>query len=107
MMQNSGPTGSSGRAASQGRICVHADLAASAALAASDEERTASGVEIVLGGRERFVNAQAAAPEHDDQRAQSPPVPVLAGEAHDRDDLLDRRRVGGVAHALVPWRSPV
>jgi hypothetical protein len=55
----------------------------------------------VLCERERFVDTQAAAPEHDDQRAQAPPVAVLPGEAHDRDDLLDRRRVGRVAHPLI------
>jgi hypothetical protein len=48
----------------------------------------------VLGERERFQKSQAAAPEHDDHRAQTPPVTVVASEAHDRDDLLDRRRVG-------------
>src|SRR5437764_12447798 len=30
-------------------------------------------------------------------------VAILAGLAHDRDDLIDGRRVGGVALALVAW----
>ena len=85
---------------------VHAELAAFAALAVADQQRAAPGVEVVLCERERFVDAQAAAPEHDDQRAQAPPVAVPPGEAHHRDDLLDRRRVGRVAHALVARRTP-
>ena len=85
---------------------VHADLAPTAALAVADQQRAAPGVEVVLCERERFVDAQAAAPEHDDQRAQAPPVAVLPGKAHDRDDLLDRRRVGRVALALIARRTP-
>jgi hypothetical protein len=42
------------------------------------------------------LNAHAGAPEHDDQRAQPPTVAVVAGVAHDGDDLVDRRRVGRV-----------
>ena len=81
MMQNSGPTGSSARAAEPRpqllpAPLVHADLAALAALAVSDQQRTAPGVEVALCERERFVDAQAAAPEHDDQRAQPPAVTV-------------------------------
>jgi hypothetical protein len=48
----------------------------------------------LLGERERFVDARAAAPEHDDHRAQPPPVTVLGRVSHDGDDLLDGRRVG-------------
>jgi hypothetical protein len=40
------------------------------------------------------VNPHAGAPEHDDQPAQSAPVDAVAGVAHHRDDLLDRRRIG-------------
>jgi len=58
----------------------------------------------VLAERERLVNAQAAAPEHDDHPAEPPPVAVLARVAHHRDDLIDRRRIRGVAHALVARR---
>ena len=47
---------------------VHADLAAAAALAAAHEDRAAARVEVELGERERFVDAQPGAPEHDDQR---------------------------------------
>src|SRR5688572_12963195 len=40
---------------------THADLSAPAALAAADEQRTASRVEVVLRERERLLNAQTAA----------------------------------------------
>ena len=63
-------------------------------------------LKVVLSQRERRANAQTAAPEHDDQRAQAPPVAVLPGEAHDRDDLLDRRRVGWIELALIARRTP-
>ena len=56
------------------RPLVHADFAASAALAASDEERAAAVVEIELGERQRFPDAQPGAPEDDDQAAQPPAV---------------------------------
>jgi hypothetical protein len=69
---------------------VHADLAAPAALAAADEQRSAARVEVGLGERERLVDAQAGAPEHDDQAAQPAAVDAVAGTAHDGDDLLDR-----------------
>jgi hypothetical protein len=32
-------------------------------------------------------------------------VAPVAGRAHDRDDLLDGRRVGRIAASLVPWRT--
>jgi hypothetical protein len=107
--QNSGPTGSSTRAWSQGASClpgpvVHADLAAAAALAAPHQQRAAARIQVGLGERERLVDAQAGAPEHDDQAAQAAAVDAVAGVAHHGDDLLDRRRVRGVAHPLVARR---
>src|SRR5688572_23375217 len=63
---------------------VHADFAASAALVAPDEHGATAVVEIRLGERERFVNAQTRAPEDDAQCAQAPPVHVVAGDAHHR-----------------------
>jgi hypothetical protein len=83
---------------------VHADLAAPAALAAADEQRSAARVEVGLGERERLVDAQAGAPEHDDQAAQPTAVDGVAGTAHDGDDLLDRRRIRGVVDPLVARR---
>src|SRR3954453_12146502 len=29
----------------------------------------------------------------------------VTGRAHDRDDLLDARRIGRIAASLVPWRT--
>ena len=34
-------------------------------------------------------------------------VAIMAGLAHDGDDVINGRRVGGVALALVPWGYPV
>ena len=85
---------------------VHADLAAAAALAVADQQRSAPLVEIVLGERERLLDAQPGAPQHDDHRSHAPAVTVIAGVAHDRDDLLHRGRVGRVAHPLVARRAP-
>jgi hypothetical protein len=111
MMQNSGPTGSPARSVSHGRRCsqprsFHADLSALATLGVADEQRPAPGIEVVLGERQCFVDAQSAAPEHDDHGAQPPAVAVIGGVAHDRDDLLHRRRVGRVALPLVARRAP-
>jgi hypothetical protein len=47
---------------------VHADLAATAALAVAHEQRPASRVEVMLAEREGLLNPDPAAPEHDDQR---------------------------------------
>jgi hypothetical protein len=62
MMQNSGPTGSSARAASPGAQLlpapfVHADLPPAAALAAADQQRSAPLVEVVVCERERLLEA--------------------------------------------------
>src|SRR5215216_1300285 len=84
---------------------IHADLAAAAALAAPYQQRPAARILVGLGERERLVDPQAGAPEHDDQAAQAAAVDAVAGAAHHGDDLLDRRWVGGVAHSLVARRA--
>jgi hypothetical protein len=38
--------------------------------------------------------------------AQPPTVSVVSGVAHDGDDLIDRRRVGGVVDSLVARGRP-
>src|SRR4051794_29366764 len=48
---------------------VHFDLAAAAAFAAPDQDRATAAVEIELVEVERFLNAQAGTPEHNDQPA--------------------------------------
>jgi hypothetical protein len=42
---------------------VHADLAAPAALTASDKQRAPARIEIALGKGERFLNAQPSSPQ--------------------------------------------
>jgi hypothetical protein len=85
---------------------VHADFPPAAAFAAADEHCAAAGVEVSLGERERFVDAKPGAPEHHDQPAHPQAVGPGTGVSHDGDDLLDCRRIGGIATALVARRSP-
>src|ERR671935_216983 len=66
----------------------------------------AAPAKVGLGERERLADAQASAPEHDDQAAQPAAVDGVAGVAHHGDDLLDRGRVGGVTHPLLVRRAP-
>jgi hypothetical protein len=84
---------------------VHADLATLAALAASHEDRAGAAVKVAFGEGERLADAQAGAPQDHDQRPQAQPVRGVAGAAHDRNDLLDRRRIGGIMAALVARRA--
>jgi hypothetical protein len=46
---------------------VHAEFAASAALASPHQKRSPATVKIGLAERQRFVDAKAGAPQHDDQ----------------------------------------
>jgi hypothetical protein len=62
-------------------------------------------VEVVLGERERLLDAQPGAPQDDDHRSHAPAVTVIGRVAHDRHDLVDGGRVGRVAHALVARRT--
>jgi hypothetical protein len=80
---------------------VHADLATAAALAAADQHRAASRIEVELTEIERFLDAQPGPPEHRDQPAGSVSVSPVAAAAHDRDDLLGARRVRRVPAALA------
>ena len=82
MTQNSGPTGSSSaRAQPRPQLLpaplVHPDLAPAAALAVADQDRSAPVVEVVLGERERLLDAQPGAPEDDDHRSHAPAVTVI------------------------------
>jgi hypothetical protein len=58
-------------------------------------------VKVGLVQRERFLDPQRRAPQHDDQRAGAQPVAAVPGSAHDRDDLIDGRRIGRKRAALV------
>jgi len=86
------------------RPVVHPHLAAPAALAAPHQQRTAPRVQVGLGQRERLTDPQASTPQHDDEPAQPAAVDAVAGVAHHGDDLLDRGRIGGVAHPFVARR---
>jgi hypothetical protein len=85
---------------------VHPDLATAITLAVSDEHRPAGRVNIGLDQRQCLGDPQAAAPEHRDHPADAQTVAILAGLAHDRDDLLDPGRVSRVAHPLVMRGAP-
>jgi hypothetical protein len=72
--QKSGPTGSWTRSSSQGRSSSQPhpsiiDLAAASALAATDEQGAAAVIEIGLGQRERFLDAQPCPSQNDDRAA--------------------------------------
>ncbi len=54
--------------------------------------RPAARIEVALANRERLLDAQPGAPEHDDQRPQAGAVAIVGSSAHHRDDLLDGRR---------------
>ena len=84
---------------------IHADLAALAAFASADEDRAALAVEVTLRQGQGFADAQAGAPQHDDQRSNAQSVWALARDAHDRHHLLDRRRICRVAQTSVAWRT--
>jgi hypothetical protein len=83
----------------------HADLAPTATLALAHEQRPPPRIEVALAQCERLLDAQPAAPEHDDQRPQASTVAIVGSSAHHRDDLLDGRRVGGIELSLVAGRA--
>jgi hypothetical protein len=58
----------------------------------------------LLGEHERFLDAQAGAPQDDDHCSHAPAVTVIVGVAHDRDDFVHGRGVGRVPHAFVARR---
>jgi hypothetical protein len=83
---------------------VHADLAAATALAATDQHRSATLIEIGVGERERLVDPQPGTPQDHDQPAQSTAMGTVAGGAHDGDDLLDLGPIGRLAQTLITRR---
>jgi hypothetical protein len=71
---------------------VHADFEAAAAFAAADEHCAVAGVEVSLCERERFVDAQPGAPEHDDQPAHTQAVtPCRLVQLRNESPSGDRR----------------
>jgi len=85
---------------------IHPDLPAPAALPAAHEQRPSTRVEVVLGQREGLLDAQATAPQHNDDRAQAAAMAVVGRAAHHRHDHLDGRGVGRVVHPLVAGGLP-
>jgi hypothetical protein len=83
----------------------HADLAAPATLAASDEQRATALIEIALGKGERFLDAQASSPQNHDQPAQAAAMRVVAGRSHDSNEPLHLGRIGRITQTLVVGRS--
>jgi hypothetical protein len=73
--------------------CVHADLPLAIVLAVPDQDRAATLIKISFGQRERLLDPQPGAPEHDDQGGEAMAAASVPGLAHDRNDLIDRRRV--------------
>jgi hypothetical protein len=63
-------------------------------------------VKVVLAERKRFLNTQPAAPEHDDQRPQPEAMAIVAGLAHDRDDLFHGRGSAGQRNPLLRGGRP-
>jgi hypothetical protein len=63
-------------------------------------------VEIVLGERERLLDAQPGAPEDDDHRSHAPAVTPVGRVAHDGHDLVDRGRVAGYRIPLLRGVRP-
>jgi len=87
------------------RPTVDQNLATLIVLAVADEHRSAAAVKIGPGQRERLADPQSRPPQEHDQRPQPDAIRARARGAHDRDDLLHGRRVGGVAPALVAGRA--
>jgi DivIVA domain-containing protein len=110
MMQNSDPTGSATRAFRQGRSCsppplVHPDLCRRPPLPWRTRIDPRRWVEVVLGERERRLDAQAGAPQDDHHCSHAQAVTVIGRGAHDRHDLLHRGPIRWVAHTVVARRA--
>jgi hypothetical protein len=65
---------------------VHPDLAPAVVFSVPDQDRASALVKIGLGQRERLVDPQTGAPQHDHQGDQAMTVAIIPGLAHDRDD---------------------
>jgi hypothetical protein len=81
------------------------NLASATALALADKQRAAARLEVPFVEVERLLDAQPGAPQDHDQPADPIAADAIAGSAHDSNDLLDPRRIGRVAHPLVPRRT--
>lgn len=75
------------------------------AFAVTNEDLAAALIEIGFGEIERFSDAKARAPEHGDRAAHPVALRARAGLAHDRNNLLNARRISRVVQALVARRT--
>jgi hypothetical protein len=64
--------------------------------AVAHEQRSAPRIEVALAQGERLLDAQSAAPQHDDQGTEASAVAIIGGLAHHGDDLFHGRWVGGI-----------
>src|SRR5690348_11652589 len=87
------------------RPTVHPDLASLAAFSPPDEHSASGAVQVALPEQERFADSQPGAPEQHDQRPEPMAVGAVTDATHHCHDLFDRRRIGRVLLALVPWRA--
>jgi hypothetical protein len=85
------------------RPAVHPNLATLAALPAPNEHGAPAAIKIALMEGERFVDSQAGTPQQHDQCTEAMAVGATTECTHDRDDLLNCRRISRILLALVPW----
>jgi hypothetical protein len=63
-------------------------------------------MEVGFGQRQRLIDPQPGAPEHDDQAGEKVTVASSLSLTYDRDDLLDCGRVSRVAPTLLRGGLP-
>jgi hypothetical protein len=106
--QNSGATGSPSRTALDGSSCsqAHSSIPTRGAGRRCRGTSTdpATAIQTGLGEGKRLVDAKARAITRRSARAAVVGADRRGG-ARDRDNLLDRRRIGGITHTLVAWRT--
>jgi len=106
--ESSAPTGSSTRRAIDGRTC-HSPTRPCRPRDACRPRRGRAATRAARRGRtqsdQRLADPEAGSPQHDEQRPGAQADRRGSGLPHDRDDLLDARRVGGIAEAFVPRRA--
>jgi hypothetical protein len=68
------------------------------------KDRAPIKIKVALRQGDRLADPQPRAPHHHDQPSQPHTVRTIAGVTHDQHDLLDTRRISGIAHAFVARR---
>ena len=85
---------------------VHADFAASSALALADEQRPASLIEVGFAEREGLLGCAGRASQDHDEASQPLAVRAVAGHARHGDDFLHLGRIRWIAEALLCGGRP-